>query len=134
MLSLRNRALAALALTLALTVPALAAPAPLDGAAGSFEKYLPDASDGVICINVRQFLDSPLIKKAGLDKLLASDDATQNTLKALGIDPLKDIDRVILANDKEKGSDAYFIAQGKFDLGKLGAAAELAAKDKKDIF
>ena len=56
MLSLRNRALTALALSLALTLPAFAAPA------GEIDvKYLPDAADGVVSINVRQFLDSELI-------------------------------------------------------------------------
>jgi len=131
MLSIRSRILAALALTLALALPAFAAPAPLDGPAGNYEKYLPDAADGVINVNVRQFLDSELIKKAGLDKLLTGDES-QNTLKALGLDPLKDIDRVIISNDKAS-NDGYFIVQGKFDPEKLAAAAELAAKDKKEV-
>jgi hypothetical protein len=119
-----------LVLGLVLTVPALAAPAPLDGPAGSFEKYLPDAADGVVSFNVRQFLDSELIKKAGLDKLFASDDS-QNVLKSLGLDPLKDIDRIIISHDKA-ADDNYFIVQGKFDPAKLAAAAEQAAKDKKE--
>jgi hypothetical protein len=126
MLSLRNRALTALALSLALTLPAFAAPA------GEIDvKYLPDAADGVVSINVRQFLDSELIKKAGLDKLLA-DDQSQGILKGLGLDPLKDIARVIISNDKTN-NDPYLIVQGTFDPAKLGTAAEQAAKDKKDI-
>jgi hypothetical protein len=132
MLSLRSRTLTALVLSLALALPAVAAPAPLEGPAGSFEKYLPDSADGVININVRQLLDSELIKKAGLDKLLTADES-QNTLKALGLDPLKDIDRVIISNDKDAGNDFHLIVQGKFDPAKLAAAAELAAKDKKEI-
>jgi hypothetical protein len=131
MLSFRYRMFAALVLGLALALPAVAAPAPVEGPAGPFEKYLPDSADGVVSFNVRQFLDSELIKKAGLDKLLTADES-QNTLKALGLDPLKDIDRVIISNDKAN-SDPYFIVQGKFDPAKLAAAAELAAKDKKEI-
>jgi hypothetical protein len=131
MLSFRYRLFAALVLGLALALPAVAAPAPVEGPAGPFEKYLPDSADGVISFNVRQFLDSELIKKAGLDKLLAADES-QNILKALGLDPLKDIERVIISNDKTN-SDPYFIVQGKFEPAKLAAAAELAAKDKKEI-
>src|SRR5690349_4649491 len=110
MLSLRKPILAALALSLALALPALAA-AP----AGSYEKYLPDETDGVITINVRQLLDSELIKKAGLDKALAGEDA-QKALGVIGLDPLKDIDRVVIAGGKDEG---LVIIQGKFDPAKL---------------
>ena len=48
--------------------------------------YLPDTADGVNTITVRQLLDSELIKKAGLDKALANDEA-QKGIKALGFDP-----------------------------------------------
>ncbi len=132
MLSLRKLALSALVLSLLSALPALAAPAPIEGPAGSFEKYLPDGADGVVNINVRQLLESGLVKKIGLDKLLANEDADK-TLKTLGLDPLKDIERVIIANDKEKGDDSYIIVQGKFDLNKLRLAADLMAKEKKDV-
>jgi len=132
MVSLRKLLLTAFVLSLAPALPALAAPAPLEGPAGSFEKYLPDGADGVININVRQLLDSALFKKAGLDKALASED-TDKTLKALGLDPLKDIERVIITNDEAKGGDPYVIIQGKFDPEKLHLAADLVAKQKKDV-
>jgi hypothetical protein len=127
MLSFRKRTLTALVLGLAVALPAFAA----EPAAPKFEKYLPDAADGVITINVRQLLDSELIKKAGLDKALAGDDA-QKSFKELGLDPLKDIERVIISGDKEKGDDAFVIVQGKFDPAKLAAAAEATAKEKGD--
>ncbi|HEX5270552.1 MAG TPA: hypothetical protein VFW33_08710, partial [Gemmataceae bacterium] len=127
MFSFRKRILTAVALSLALAVPAFAA----DAAAPGFEKYMPDAAEGVITINVRQLLDSELIKKAGLDKALAGEEA-QKSFKDLGLDPLKDIERVIITSDKEKSEDPYFIVQGKFDPAKLAAAADAAAKEKKD--
>jgi hypothetical protein len=127
MLSFRKRILTALAVSLALALPAVAA----DAVAPGFEKYLPDAADGVITINVRQLLDSELVKKAGLDKTLAGEDV-QKQLKALGLDPTKDIERLIITADKEKSDDMYFIIQGKFDPAKLAAAAEGAAKEKSE--
>jgi len=126
MLSIRKSILAALALTLALAVPAFGADAP------AVEKYLPDDADGLISINVRAFLDSALVKKAGLDKLLAGDEDTQKSLKALGLDPFKDIDRVLISGGK-KDDDNVIVIQGKFDPAKLHAAAEAAAKEKSDV-
>jgi hypothetical protein len=130
MASFRKCVLTALALCLAVSLPAFAAPAS-EAAAGSFEKYLPDGADGVICINVRQLLDSELIKKAGLDKALAGDEA-QKAMKSIGLDPLKDIERLIFAPDKDKPDDVHLIIQGKFDPAKLSAAIEEAAKDQKE--
>jgi hypothetical protein len=125
MLSFRKRILTALALSLALALPAVAADAP------GFEKYMPDAADGVITVNVRQLLDSELIKKAGLDKALAGEDV-QKQLKLIGLDPLKDVERIVVTADKEKPEDVYVIIQGKFDPAKLAAAAEAAGKEQSD--
>jgi hypothetical protein len=130
MLSFRKRILAAVALSLAVALPAVAAD-PKAPAAPGFEKYLPDGADSVITINVRQLLDSELVKKAGLDKTLAGEDA-QKSFKELGLDPLKDIERVVIASDKDKSDEPYFIIQGKFDPAKLSAAIEATGKEKKD--
>jgi hypothetical protein len=131
MLSFRKHILTALALSLAAALPAFAAPVPGETPAANYEKYLPDAADGVVTINVRQLLDSELIKKAGLDKALAGEEA-QKAMKTIGLDPLKDIERVVITSDKEKSDDPYFIIQGKFDPAKLSAAIESHASDKKD--
>src|SRR5262245_31717976 len=100
MLFIRKHVLAALALGLVLALPAFAAPVPGEAAAGSYEKYLPDDADGVVTINVRALLDSELVKKVGLDKMLADNEEAQKSLKALGLDPLKDIERVVICGDK----------------------------------
>jgi hypothetical protein len=131
MLSFRKHILTALALSLAVALPAVAAPVPGDASAPGVEKYLPDGADSVIVVNVRQLLDSELIKKAGLDKALAGEDA-QKSFKALGLDPLKDVERVVITSDKEKADEALLIVQGKFDPAKLSAAIEATAKDKPD--
>jgi hypothetical protein len=132
MLSFRKQLLTALALCLIMAWPVVAAPAPGEAPAGTFEKYLPDTCDGVIKINVRQLLDSELMKKAGLDKLLATEDA-QKGVKLLGFDPLKDVESVVIANDKSKsGDEPFFIIQGKFDTAKLTALVDKAVEEKKE--
>lgn len=121
MLSLRRGALLALAVVLA-ALPVRAAEA---------DKALPDDTEMVVTVNVRQFLDSPLIKKAGLDKALAGNEESQKVLKDLGLDPLKDIDRVILAGGK--GDDQTLIViKGNFDPEKIAAKAGELAKEHKD--
>ena len=127
MFSFRKPILTAVVLSLALALPTFAADAP----AGSIEKYLPDGSEGVVTINIRQLLDSELIKKVGLDKTLAGEDV-QKTLKSLGLDPLKDVERIIITGDKDKSDESFVIIEGKFDPAKLDAAAESAAKEKSD--
>jgi hypothetical protein len=136
MASFRTPALTALALCLALTLPAVAAePVRTAAPAGGFEKYLPDGAEFVVAVNVHQFLDSELVKKAGLDKALANaDDKDKESLALLGIDPLKDIDRLIITADKLSLDDLMFIMQGKFDREKLSAAMDVAVKKNKEMF
>ncbi len=136
MLSFRKHVLTALALSLVAALPAFAEPLRTEEApARSLEKYLPDSADGVIVINVRQLLDSELVKKAGLDKMLAKEDA-KKAIDVIGFDPLKDVERIIVTSDKSEGSgkgdEPVFIFQGKFDPAKLQAVVEKAAEDKKE--
>jgi hypothetical protein len=127
MSSLCNRALTALAVTVTLALPAFAQTP--GQAANGYEKYLPDDTSGVITINVRQLLDSELGKKAGLDKALNCDDC-QKTLQALNFDPMKDVERVVIASGA--AGDTQVVIQGKFDAAKLGDHFEAAAKQHKD--
>jgi hypothetical protein len=134
MRSFRKHTLTALALCLAAALPAFAEPLrTVEAPAGTLEKYLPDGSDGVIVINIRQLLDSELVKKAGLDNALAGD-GPQKAIKVIGFDPLKDVERLIVTSDKsEKEEQPCFIFQGKFDPDKLHAAIAKAAEEKKDV-
>jgi len=114
---------------------ALLMAAPLRAAA--IDPYLPVDSETIMIVNFRQAFDSGLIKKVGLDNirdLIKSQEKLSAILKDLGLDPLKDIDKLIVAGpaadaDQEKG---IIIVRGRFDLDKLKAAAEKAAKDDKD--
>jgi len=133
MLSFRKSVVTAVALSLAVTLPTFAAPTVESSKvpAGSFEKYLPDGANGVVKINVRQFLDSELVKKAGLEKALTSDQAKKE-IAVLGFDPMKDIEHIIICTNKDNPDEATVIIQGKFDPAKLAAVADAAAKEKED--
>lgn len=96
------------------------------------DPLLPGDSQVVASVAVRQLLDAPVLKKHFTDAL---EDAVPrgreltSLLKALGIDPLKDVDRLTLtgplALDSEK---MLLIVRGRFDPEKTASAAEDHAK------
>src|SRR5260370_12239021 len=105
--------------------------------AGDIDKYLPEDTETVVTLNVRQLLDSAIVKKYGLEpakEALKSADEVADVLKDLGFDPFNDLDQIIIAgpggNEQDKG---LVIGHGKFDLAKFKAKAEEAAKDNADI-
>ncbi len=116
----------------------LAAAAAASARAAAPDKYLPSDSDFVAVINVRQLLDSPLVKKQDLEKLrsqMKSNEDVNKILQATGLDPLKDIDSVSLGVALGTGEPKVaFVVHGKFDLDKIHAAAAEAAKAKPDEF
>jgi hypothetical protein len=110
----------------------LTALAAVPGRAADLDPYLPEDTETVINLNVRQILDSPLIKKHALEaaqEALRGNDHIQDILKDLGFDPFKDLDRVLIAapggTDKDRG---LVIVRGRFDLDKFKAKAEETAK------
>ena len=114
----------------ALAVGTVALPARPARAADA-DRFLHDDTDAVISFNVRQFLDSPLVKKFGLDKMLAGDASAQKMLKDLGMDPLKDVRRIVSAMGKGDDNNVIII-EGDFDPAKLRAKAAEMAREKKD--
>jgi len=118
---------------LALTVAASLAAAPLYAAHAS--KYLPKDTEVVATVNVRQILESGLVKKYGLDKVqdALKKDEVQGVLKSLGFDPLKDLTSITAAGPGGNEPDkALIIVEGKFDTEKFQAMAEKAATDHPD--
>jgi hypothetical protein len=98
------------------------------GRAADLDRYLPEDTETLLNLNVRQILDSPLIKKHALEaaqEALRGNDQIQNILKDLGFDPFKDLDRIQVAApggaDKDRG---LVIVRGRFDLDKFKAKAE----------
>jgi hypothetical protein len=121
-------------------VPVFVLAAALAGAparAGEVDRYLPDDTEIVVNVNVRQILDSPLVKKHALEKLrelVKGMDQVDDILKDLGFDPFTDLDRVVAAQpDSPERDRGLLIAHGRFDLAKIKARGEQAAQDNGDV-
>jgi hypothetical protein len=111
-----------------LLLSALAAQAP----AAEVDRFLPADAEIVVTVNVRQMLDSSLIKEQALDLLrdgLKSLDMAEDILKELGFDPFKDLDRIVAGGPAGKEPDrGLLIVHGRFDVAKFKAKAEESAK------
>ncbi len=116
-------------LSLALLVPA--------GRAAELDAFLPVDTESYLSINVRQILDSEVFKKAALDQLrdaLKSSDEVNDVLKDIGFDPLKDLDRVVIASPRGTETDrGLIIVHGTFDVKKFQARAADAAETNGDV-
>lgn len=127
------RRLAACALGLGLAAALLVAPV----RAGDVDKLLPNDTEIIAGINVKQILNCALAKKVGQDTIkdmIKQQEEVQKVLDELGFDPFKDLDSIIAAwpnlSDTDKG---LVIARGNFDIKKAKAKAEAMAKDQKDV-
>ena len=106
--------------------------APL-GRTAEVERYLPEDTEIVLNLNVRQIFDSPIVKKNFLEmaqESLRGNNEIQDVLKDLGFDPFTDLERIVLASpggaDKDRG---LVIVHGQFDVAKFKAKAAEVAKD-----
>jgi hypothetical protein len=104
--------------------------------AAEVDPLLPADTESVMFVNVRQMLDSDLFKKYAkgqLEQVLEGNDA-QQLLKELGLNPMKDVDRVTVGSWGKGAEDmqAAIVIRGKFDPDKLFKAAQDQAKTKGD--
>ena len=125
-----SRLVLAAGFAVALTAPGARAAEP--------DKLLPADSDSVLFVNVKQILGSDIVKKYALEQVkqaLAGQDA-KDFLEQLGLDPLKDIDKVWAGTSGKELSDlkALVIVHGQFDPEKLLKAAEGQAKKEAEKF
>ncbi len=106
------------------------------GRAADADTYLPEDTESVVNLNVRQLLDSELVKKNFLElaqEALRGDDQVQDILKDLGFDPFTDLDRILIARPTSTEKDrGLFIVHGRFDVAKFKAKAEEVAKDESE--
>jgi hypothetical protein len=105
--------------------------------AAEIDNLLPDKTESVIYVNVKQILDSDLFKKYArgqVKQMLEANEDAQKMLKDLGVDPLKDIDLVTVGTWGKGPEDmeGLGVIRGKFDPEKLFAAAEKEAKNNGD--
>ena len=112
---------------------ALAAPA----RAADYEKLLPAESEAVISINVRQLLDSSLVKQYALDtikKAMMDSAEAKQAFAALGLDPLKDFERVTIAGQGEDPQNVkgLVVIQGRFEPKKFNTVLTELAKQKNE--
>jgi len=126
-LRLWTRLVSVAVLTLVATAPARAI---------EVDKYLPADSETLVVINVKQVVGSQLIKKHALKQIqdaIKDQESTAKILEALGFDPLKDLDRILMAAPAGGEQDkALVVAYGKYDVEKFKTEAEKYAKDNKD--
>jgi hypothetical protein len=106
------------------------------GRAAEVDPNLPEDTEFIVNLNVRQLLDSDLVKKHVLEmaqEALRGNDQVQDILKDLGFDPFKDLDRIVIASpggtEKDRG---LAIVHGRFDVAKFKAKAEEVAKDQSE--
>jgi hypothetical protein len=132
------RHVVSLAALFSLVVPVSAVPLPKGGSeqlGPPSVKYFLDDADGIIVLNVRQILASPAYQKTFARPLGAwlRDGKVAATLQDLGVDPLKDIDRICLvlgpsSHEKGMGMGAFIQVTGRFNPAKLKAGAKKLAQ------
>jgi len=108
----------------ALAVAALA----LAGSARAVEAdaLVPEDAEALISVNVRQLLDSPLVQKYALEQLrtqLKQNNEAAKAFQALGLDPFKDVDSIVLTKGAGGNEKILVVVRGRFDLDKIQKAA-----------
>jgi hypothetical protein len=101
------------------------------------DKYLPNDTEAIVVLNVKQILDSPLVKKHLAEKIrdeIKNNAEVSKVLEALGFDPLKDLSSITIASSGlNQDSKQAVIAHGQFDPAKFEAKAEEVAKEQSNI-
>jgi hypothetical protein len=103
--------------------------------AADVDPYLPNDTEAVLTINVRQILDAPFIKKealADLRKKLEEGGSGLKHLKDLDLDPEKDLDSIVLTNSNGDPDRSLLIVHGRFEVNKFEAKAAEIAKAHPD--
>lgn len=102
------------------------------------DKLLPADADTVFYVNVKQVVESEVVKKYALEQIkqaLAGEDA-KKLLEEMGLDPLKDIETLWAGTSGKDRDDmkGLIIIHGKFEPEKLFKAAEIQTKKEGDKF
>jgi len=105
-------------------------------------KYLPNDTEIVFTVNIKQIVESELAKKYKdqinqfkmmLEQAIPGDNQALQYLKKAGIDIYKDVHGVTVAMPASvKPEDGFVLVEGNFDSDKFHEAAEEAAKEFSD--
>jgi hypothetical protein len=98
------------------------------------DKRTPADAEVIVSIDVSQILDSEIFKKYAKEELEKAllNEKVKKELDGIGLDPLKDVHKLLITSAGTEKPKVLIVAYGKFDVDKMKAAAEKAAKDKPD--
>jgi hypothetical protein len=99
--------------------------------AAEIDRCLPDDTVAVLSVNVKQLLHAPLFKKHAAKRLeqACQHPAVRAALDGLGLNPLKDVDRVTAACTGDEARYLVVVCRGRFDTAKFHAYLRKAARD-----
>jgi hypothetical protein len=133
---LARRALALCLCACLVAVIAPAVPGFPPGGRVEVDPLVPADAGFVASVNLRQILDSPMVKKhaqAAVTAALAKDSNLGKALKSAGLDPLKDIDTLTVTGVADLDKPKWFaILRGRFDTDKILNLAAEHAKEHPD--
>ena len=118
------------------TVVAVAATLPTSSRAAELDNLLPAETEGVMFFNFRQMLDSKLMKDFALGQvkqMLEGNEAKQ-LLEQMGLDPLKDVDRVTAGfwGKDQEDMNVVMIVRGNFNEEKMFNTVKAQVKNNGD--
>src|SRR5436305_6233402 len=90
------------------------------------DRLLPGDTEQVVHINIKQILGSQLFKKYALpdiEKQLKDNKEYKQLQEATGVDVLKDVNSIVIANSGTTGKKALVILRGRFDQDKIHKSA-----------
>jgi hypothetical protein len=104
--------------------------------AADVEPLLPKETEYVMHVNFKQVLESDVIKKYALGqfKQFLQGEEVKTQLETLGLDPLKDVERMTVGSWGKTGDDmsAVGVLRGKFNAEKLFSSAKEQAGKTPD--
>ena len=98
------------------------------------DSRVPADAEVIVSIDVSQILDSDVFKKYAKEEMEKAllNEKVKKELDAIGLNPLKDVHKLLITSAGTEKPKVLFVAYGKFDVEKLKAGAEKSAKDKPD--
>lgn len=99
------------------------------------DKFLPGSTNVVVTLNVKQLLESALVKKfdGKIKDAIKNDANAKKILEDLGLDPFKDVDSVVVGGTGGKEDDVLILVAGRFSRAKMEAKAEEVAKGDQGL-